>query len=440
MKMKRLISFVIVLLLVCGMPVSAFAMDDNQAGNTVSLVPADDTMNTNYGIVTANGGTVTTNDGIVDYNYGTVGTNNKTVTTNFGEVTTNAQNGTVTRNGTATDNANAKVGTNNGRVEINDGTVDINNGTVEANNGTVKTNYDTGNVDTNDGTVTTNKGTVGTNNKTVTTNFGEVTTNAQNGTVTRNGTDTDNANAEVGTNNGTVVINEGTVDINNGTVETNFGTVKTNEITGDVINYDTGDVETNYGTVTVKGRGEEITFYGVQVDGSLLQKELGVELNLKEKFSKEGYVFAGYIMNWRMDADRGLVPMETPKKTDDYIYSLNHPNVLTLIWMAISGSGDGSGAEGEKPEYFGPGCYISLNGKQYILTEIKGEDYYLASCEEYTQEELAEAGELLESLLTEEQLSHVTGEAGILEGELNELFFGGGSRIVFPCDIGMIFY
>ena len=331
MKMKRLISFVIVLLLICGMPVSAFAMDDNQAGNTVLIIHEEETMNTNYGVVTTNKGTVTTN-------YGT--------------------------------------------IDINDGDVSINNGDVGTNDG------------------------------------------------------------DVGTNNGTVVLNDGTVDINNGTVEINFGTVKTNEITGDVTNYNTGDVETNYGTVTyVKGNGEEeITFYGVQVDGSLLQKEVGVELNLKEKFSKEGYVLAGYIMNWRMDDDRGLVSMETPKTTDDYIYSLDHPNVLTLIWMAISGSGNGSAAEGEKPEYFGPGCYISLNGKQYILTEIKGEDYYLASCEEYTQEELAEAGELLESLLTEEQLSHVTGEAGILEGELNELFFGGGSRIVFPCDIGMIFH
>ena len=333
MKMKRLISFVIVLLLICGMPVSAFAMDDNQAGNTVLIIHEEETMNTNYGVVTTNKGTVTTN-------YGT--------------------------------------------IDINDGDVSINNGDVSINDG------------------------------------------------------------DVGTNNGTVVLNDGTVDINNGTVEINFGTVKTNEITGDVTNYNTGDVETNYGTVTyVKGNienNEEITFYGVQVDGSLLQKEVGVELNLKEKFSKEGYVLAGYIMNWRMDDDRGLVSMETPKTTDDYIYSLDHPNVLTLIWMAISGSGNGSAAEGEKPEYFGPGCYISLNGKQYILTEIKGEDYYLASCEEYTQEELAEAGELLESLLTEEQLSHVTGEAGILEGELNELFFGGGSRIVFPCDIGMIFH
>ena len=343
MKMKRLISFVIVLLLICGMPVSAFAMDDNQAGNTVPIIHEEETMNTNYGTVTTNKGTVTTN-------YGT--------------------------------------------IEINDGDVSINNGDVGTNDG------------------------------------------------------------DVGTNNGTVVLNDGTVDINNGTVEINFGTVKTNEITGDVTNYNTGNVETNNGTVTYVKDNEEITFYGVQVDGSLLQKEVGVELNLKEKFSKEGYVLAGYIMNWRMDDDRGLVSMETPKTTDDYIYSLDHPNVLTLIWMAISGSGGGSGdldedkgnggngsaAAWEKPEYFGPGCYISLNGKQYILTEIKGEDYYLASCEEYTQEELAEAGELLESLLTEEQLSHVTGEAGILEGELNELFFGGGSRIVFPCDIGMIFY
>ena len=343
MKMKRLISFVIVLQLACGMPVSAFAMGNNEEGNTVLIIHEEETMNTNYGVVTTNKGTVTTN-------YGT--------------------------------------------IDINDGDVSINNGDVGTNDG------------------------------------------------------------DVGTNNGTVVLNDGTVDINNGTVEINFGTVKTNEITGDVTNYNTGDVETNYGTVTyVKGNDndEGITSYGVQVDGSLLQKEVGVELNLKEKFSKEGYVLAGYIMNWRMDDDRGLVSMETPKKTDDYIYSLDHPNVLTLIWMAISGSGDGSGdldedkgngsaAAEEKPEYFGPGCYISLNGKQYILTEIKGEDYYLASCEEYTQEELAEAGELLESLLTEEQLSHVTGEAGILEGELNELFFGGGSRIVFPCDIGMIFY
>ncbi|MCI7624468.1 MAG: hypothetical protein MSS54_09170, partial [Clostridiales bacterium] len=195
MKMKRLISFVIVLLLVCGMPVSAFAMGNNEEGNTVLIIHEEETMNTNYGVVTTNKGTVTTN-------YGT--------------------------------------------IDINDGDVSINNGDVGTNDG------------------------------------------------------------DVGTNNGTVVLNDGTVDINNGTVEINFGTVKTNEITGDVTNYNTGNVETNNGTVTYVKDNEEITFYGVQVDGSLLQKEVGVELNLKEKFSKEGYVLAGYIMNWRMDDDRGL--------------------------------------------------------------------------------------------------------------------------------------
>ena len=323
MKMKRLISFVIVLLLICGMPVSAFAMDDNQAGNTVLIIHEEETMNTNYGVVTTNKGTVTTN-------YGT--------------------------------------------IDINDGDVSINNGDVGTNDG------------------------------------------------------------DVGTNNGTVVLNDGTVDINNGTVEINFGTVKTNEITGDVTNYNTGDVETNYGTVTyVKGNDndEEITFYGVQVEGSLFQKNKGEDFDLTQ-FTKAGYVLTGYIQQYLMGSN-GPVPQDGLITVDGTVYKEDCPNVLTLIWQAIAGSD-------EETEYFGPGCYISINGKQYILVEIKDEDYYLASCEEYTQEELAEAGELLESLLTEEQLSHVTGEAGILEGELNELFFGGGSRIVFPCDIGMIFH
>ena len=102
-------------------------------------------------------------------------------------------------------------------------------------------------------------------------------------------------------------------------------------------------------------------------------------------------------------------------------------NATAQSWTADNGNGT----------YTNPLFYDEFSDPDVIRV---GEDYYLASCEEYTQEELAEAGELLESLLTEEQLSHVTGEAGILEGELNELFFGGGSRIVFPCDIGMIFH
>ena len=387
MKMKRLTSFVIVLLLVCGMPVSAFAMENNPNGNTVDIIHEDDTMTTNYGTVTENHGEVTTNNGIV--------------TKNHALVTVNESGGVVTRNGTVTDNANAEVVTNNGRVVDNWGTVETNNNEIDANydKSIVTTNSDNGIVNQNSGTVKANNGTVSSN--------------------TRSGT--------VGTNNGTVGDNTGTVDINNGTVN-NEGTVNTNNITGTVTNYSSGKVGTNYGTV-IDGKDNYKTTYGVQVDGALFQKNEGEDFDLTQ-FTKAGYEFAGYTQEYQM-VDGVLTQQAVTVNSTSYLADC--PNILTLIWRAINGQGESAG-------YFGPGCYISLNGKQYILTEIKGEDYYLASCEEYTQEELAEAGELLESLLTEEQLSHVTGEAGILEGELNELFFGGGSRIVFPCDIGMIFY
>ena len=387
MKMKRLTSFVIVLLLVCGLPVSAFAMDNNPNGNTVDIIHEDDTMTTNYGTVTENHGEVTTNNGIV--------------TKNHALVTVNESGGVVTRNGTVTDNANAEVVTNNGRVVNNWGTVETNNNEIDANydKSIVTTNSDNGIVNQNSGTVKANNGTVSSN--------------------TKSGT--------VGTNNGTVGDNTGTVDINNGTVN-NEGTVNTNNISGTVTNYSSGKVGTNYGTV-IDGKDNYKTTYGVQVDGALFQKNEGEDFDLTQ-FTKAGYEFAGYTQEYQM-VDGVLTQQAVTVNSTSYLADC--PNILTLIWRAITGQGESAG-------YFGPGCYISLNGKQYILTEIKGEDYYLASCEEYTQEELAEAGELLESLLTEEQLSHVTGEAGILEGELNELFFGGGSRIVFPCDIGMIFY
>ena len=42
-------------------------------------------------------------------------------------------------------------------------------------------------------------------------------------------------------------------------------------------------------------------------------------------------------------------------------------------------------------------------------------------------------------LLTEEQLDCVTGAAEVLNAELTETFFGGGSHIVFPCSKYLIF-
>ena len=386
MKMKRLTSLVIVLLLVYGMPVSAFAMDNNPNGNTVDIIHEDDTMTTNDGIVTENHGEVTTNNGIV--------------TKNHALVTVNESGGVVARNGTVTDNANAEVVTNNGRVVDNWGTVETNNNEIDANyeKSIVTTNSDNGIVNQNSGTVKANNGTVSNN--------------------TRSGT--------VGTNNGTVGDNTGTVDINNGTVN-NEGTVNTNNITGTVTNYSSGKVGTNYGTV-IDGKDNYKTTYGVQVDGALFQKNEGEDFDLTQ-FTKAGYEFAGYTQEYQM-VDGVLTQQAVTVNSTSYLADC--PNILTLIWRAITGQGESAG-------YFGPGCYISVNGKQYILVEVKDGSYYLASCDEYTKEQLSDPDALLKTLLTEEQLDCVTGAAEILNEELTETFFGGGSHIVFPCSKYLIF-
>ena len=66
--------------------------------------------------------------------------------------------------------------------------------------------------------------------------------------------------------------------------------------------------------------------------------------------------------------------------------------------------------------------------------------YCLASVDSFGEEQLSDLPALLASLLTEEQLSHVTGDPELLDEALTAHFFGGeGSHIVFPCDKGLIF-
>ena len=400
---KRIISLAIALLLVCGMPVSAFAetVGDNPVGTTVDTIDDDKIMDTNNGTVEANNGTVFTNNGEVTTNNGnvttnestgTVGTNNKTVTENYGEVTTNESGGTVVKNGSATDNASAVVGTNNGRVTENWGTVGTNNSIVDTNcdGAVVEINADNGTVNRNSGTVKANNGTVSSNSS-----------------------------------HGTVETNNGTVGGNDGTVNGNYGTVETNNITGSVTNYG-GTVDTNYGTV-IDGKDNYKTTYGVQVDGALFQKNEGEDFDLTQ-FTKDGYEFAGYTQEYQM-VD-GVLTKESIT-VNSTSYTADCPNILTLIWRALFSEDEGG--------YFGPGCYISVNGKQYILVEIKDGSYYLASCDEYTKEQLSDPDALLKTLLTEEQLDCVTGAAEVLNAELTETFFGGGSHIVFPCSKYLIF-
>ena len=341
MKTKRFVSTLLALLLICSLPVSAFAERNIDAGDTRDEIEGD-----------------------WDINNGTVGTNNGKVYENYGT-----------------------VGTNNGKVYENNGTVDTNNGTVVENYGTVETNAITGKV-----------------------------TN----------------NAKVGTNNGTVY--------------DNYGTVDTNAITGTVTNVG-GKVGTNYGTVIeVKGNDEAITTYGVQVVGENnndpIRKDQGVDLDLAERFTKEGHVLTGYIQNYGMQNDK-VTSLENPISVNGTVYTADCPNVLTLIWQAISsGSGEvaAAAAADNGAADFGPGIYISINGHQYMLVAVVEDVYCLASVESYEAEELADLPALLASLLTEEQLGYVTGEPELLDEELTAYFFAGrGSHIVFSCDKGLIF-
>ena len=325
-----------------------------------------------------------------------MGTNSGTVTNNKGDIYWNNGPGIVT---------------------TNDGNVTVNVGTVVTNNGTVYTN--------NSGTVTTNNNTVGNNNGTVTTN---------NGTVDNNG-------RIVETNNGYISVNEGEVKTNNGTVNINAGNVRINNTTG-IVNNDVGVVFTNYGTVNTLEYDSSVndwviteTWYGVQVDNdgktTLEQKKAGEVLDLTQ-FTKEGYVYAGYTQEYQLL--NGVLTKQA-LTVSDTSYTVTCPNVLTLIWQAIfsPAADDGAG-------YFGPGSFVSINGHKFLLVAVVEDVYCLASVDSFGEEQLSDLPALLASLLTEEQLTHVTGEPELLDEELTARFFAGeGSHIVFPCDKGLIF-
>ena len=452
MKTKRFVSTLLALLLVCSLPVSAFAdtVDDNLADTTVSEIATGDTMGTNSGTVITNNGTVTTNSstGTVTINYGTVTTNKGTVTTN---------NGTVEENGNTVETNNNCIYGNEGTVTTNNGTVDYNPGTVDTNNGTVATNNfavgtNNGTVSSNRGEVTTNSssGTVTTNNKTVGTNYGTVDTNEgtvgnNNGTVTTNNGTVDNNGCIVETNNGYISANEGEVKTNNGTVGTNVtgviinnGTVtdndnvvRINNTTGTVINVG-GVVLTNYGTV----KQGDTTWYGVLVDndGEKTLEEYctpGQVLDFSQ-LTKEGYVYAGYTQEYQLL--NGVLTKQA-LTVSDTSYTVTCPNVLTLIWQAIfsPAADDGTGS-------FGPGSFVSINGHKFLLVAVMEDVYCLASVDSFGEEQLSDLPALLSTLLTEGQLTHVTGEPELLDEELTARFFGGeGSHIVFPCDSSLIF-
>ena len=347
MKTKRLVSTLLALLLVCSLPVSAFAED-----NSADIFLNTGTVNTNYAAIDTNHGVVEINEGGID--------------------------------------TNSADGEYPGTVKINNGIVAHNLGTVEENNGKVNRNHE-------DGIVT--------------------------------------------TNTGNVVTNDGNVVTNDGTVETNYGTVETNTTTGTVSNK-SGTVTTNYGTVNKLEYDREVskwvideTWYGVQVDidgeTTLEQKKAGEVLDFSQ-LTKAGYEYAGYTQEYQL-LDGVLTKQALT--VSDTSYTVTCPNVLTLIWQAIFSptADDGTGS-------FGPGSFVSINGNKFLLVAVMEDVYFLASVDSFGEEQLSDLPALLSTLLTEEQLTHVTGEPELLDEELTARFFAGeGSHIVFPCDSSLIF-
>lgn len=154
-------------------------------------------------------------------------------------------------------------------------------------------------------------------------------------------------------------------------------------------------------------------------------------------------MLTGYIQGYQM-GENGPVPLDGLSPVNETSYIAVCPNVLTLIWQAISsgsGSGTGSGTGDDTSSGTGASIYISINGHQYLLVAVVEDVYCLASVDSFEQEQLSDLPALLASLLTEEQLSHVTGEPELLDEELTARFFAGrGSHIVIPCDKGLIFF
>lgn len=248
---RVLASLLVLAAMLVSMPITALAIADNPAGNTVESVATGDEM---Y----ENSGTVTTNNGTVETNNGTVTTNNGMVDTNSGTVETNGEDGTVVDNSGTVDTNNGTVGTNKGTVETNDeeGTVSANHGTVTTNNGTVETNGDgDGN---GDGVGDSLNGTVITNNGEIITNNYYVVTNGKDGTIDTN-------NCMVGDFFeflGATVEIEDKADIGKITLETgNFGTITDNNGTI-VCNGEGGFVENN-GIRTTDEEGNQVELPGL---------------------------------------------------------------------------------------------------------------------------------------------------------------------------------
>ncbi|MGN0982683.1 MAG: hypothetical protein ACI4O0_07320 [Candidatus Limivicinus sp.] len=458
MKMKKLVSLVIVLLLVCGMPVSAFAEDVN-LGDVKSL--NEDIINTNAGTVETNA-----NTGTVETNNGTVGKTDENgevdaSTGNFGTIGTNGKEGSVLIN-----QENGKVLINYGTVATNESGSCVGDFYVDPDDGFVfdLSSGNFGTVTTNEGTVTQNGGYLflsdGNGGYTVDFNTGAVIgTNAEGGLVIYN-----YSGSTVEENSGTVLTNNGTVEANNGTVETNRGSVENNE---------NGKVEYNYGTVineeggtlyeyigedfqllnTITAAG---TYYGIifeqgwvweddqyttQWDGAaLLQKQAGDVVDLNTLFLEDGYEVTGYFVK-KYDFDDNFYRYD-----GEYISSAAYTvsedsasTALELIWgkikAAFSSSNEPEAAVVDVPtavsaEYVRVGTTVQAKGQIFKVIEMDDGFIVVVTMVKLSEEDKDDLMAYLGKYLTPQQLELLLSEPELVSTELADKLFGGDTNHV----------
>lgn len=470
------VSLLVLAAMLVSMPISALAMDDNPEDSVLDSVGKDDVMDVNKGTVTANDGTITANhgkittnngaveingdgdgdgDGVDDSANGIVSINNGQITTNNYYVETNGENGTIGTNNCVVgnffefifvvdkiekgDDVTMETG-NFGTVTNNNSTIVYNGeGGVVETNGVIMTDEEGNEVSRSTGLIFLNQGTVNDNNHSVWFNFGTVKTSDD--TVGENYGIVEDNNETLYENFGTVVNNDGlvlsnhdTIKDNNAYVGWNGGTIEVNNVKGIVGigtttdedgNTISGTVGTNYGTLIVDNTfyyGLELKSAGGEMETKLIQTVQDTNVNLTDLFTQDGYELVGYIQTYqRPEGDQTGLFEEDPIMVYSTEFKVEHPNLLNLIWYRI-------------PPYLGLSVGNSLwtNGQLLKVIAVEENNYVLATCGTFPEEDMKDLSATLGKLLTPWQMDKLIGEPQILSPEMTAEFFGdNGFHITF---------
>ena len=475
MKLRRMISTMLALLLAVSLlPMAAMATDNEDDNATIST-PID--TNTGNNVTVAKDGSIQTNNGTITTVEmdGKVFTNNGNIVTNAGYVgahpagssfdhagnlgTIETNSGTISRNGNLVKhNQQGYIFTNDNNVTAVGGIL-LNTGTVISNDFVAGDNTD-GEVDTI-GYIVQNFGSIGTNNGIVEHNGSEQSPDPELGVIDENrcmvqynyGTVTTNGLQALDQNGKPVVIDG---EAQYGTIDENYGTVETNAIDGVVDNCskeyeapgDNGDVassekepvvlegkvENNFGTVNdVDGK----TYYGLSwgdnvqsltlIDGRMPGDADPVDLNdYAAKASRSGYRMTGFTAYSRVDGADKLI-----EKPSGHV--MNAPVWLYIMWQELGGTGEPQPTR--TPVYTNlsadqvrVGTFVRLGGCVFKIIEVNDDSIRVATVNKLPGEALTDMLGFLKQYLSDAQIAKLTGEPELLEQELVAKFFGGSNE------------